>query len=83
MASRSRQDKKIRALRKALRQTPTCYINLIEWLVDRGYADTTGQAQELIKDGRVMAESHPLGLRDDLVSPLVPASLRAEIYVKE
>lgn len=54
-------EKKARYLERVIRKgrIPT-KINLVEWLKDRGYADTTGQALKLIRAGRVKSESHTL-----------------------
>lgn len=43
---------------------PLEYIDLVQYLQDRGYADTAGQAREIIELGNVMADSHPLGMRE-------------------
>lgn len=94
MSRRSTQDKKVRRLRKALRRTPTPYIDLIDWLKTRGYAQTTGEAKRLILARKVMSESHPLGVRKvpqlrpdgkiedvEVVDPYVPASVRDTLRV--
>lgn len=49
-------------IRKALRRTPPAYFDLIQWLRDRGYANTNKQARELILARRVKADSHALGV---------------------
>ena len=94
MAHRPILQKRVKRLRKAIeRQTPPVFIDLIDWLKVRGYADTTGQAEKLILAGRVRSESHKLGIvklnvmegtkvvEKDFVQPRVPASLRRTIYV--
>lgn len=62
MSKRPSRDKKIRRLRKALRRTPTAYLDLIDWLETHGYADTAGQARTIILAGRVKRDSHTLGI---------------------
>lgn len=54
--------KKLRRLERSLRKgrLPR-FFSLIEWLEDRGYADTKGAAVKLILEDRVLSESHPLG----------------------
>jgi hypothetical protein len=94
VSKRPTNEKKIRGIRKLMRQTPTAYIDLIEWLRSRGHADTAGAARRLIKSGRVQSESHPLG-RNEVQSstifgverlfgnPRVPASMRDTIVVRK
>jgi hypothetical protein len=97
MSVRNRpEEKKIRALRRALRKGRLpARIDLIAWLKDRRYAQTTGAARQLLIDGKVKSESHPLGVqivdvedRDGklkkirVLDPLVPASLRGSIHVE-
>lgn len=94
MSSRNRTEKKLRRLEKMLRLTPPSYINLVEWLLDRRHAATIGEAQRLILDGKVKADSHVIGRRNvptlglegkvtevPTVMPLVPAALRSRIVV--
>lgn len=49
-------------MRKALRRELPRYIDLIQYLKDRGYVSTSGEAEKLILDGRVRSESHKLGI---------------------
>jgi hypothetical protein len=77
-------------------QTPlTSYIDLIDWLKTRGYAQTTGEARRIILARRVRSESHPLGVRKvsqlsaqgkvedvEVVDPYVPAELRPTLRVE-
>lgn len=96
MARRPIRAKQIAAMRRSLRQQPTRSINLVEWLRDRGYAQTAGEARRLILAGRVKSESHVLGVhvrqvpdpahpgdtRDEsVVHPIVPADLRGTLHV--
>jgi hypothetical protein len=63
MSSRPIEQKQRRRVAKLLRRTPLpAYIDLIEWLKDRGHAQTTGEAKKIILDGRVKADSHVLGI---------------------
>ena len=75
MAHRPIHAKKIARLRKALRTTLPAYIDLVDYLRLRGYADTKGQALKLIESGRVRSDSHKLEHR------LVDAKLRRSIVV--
>jgi hypothetical protein len=86
-----REERKINTLRKALRKgrLPS-YIDLVQYLKDHKHADTTGGAIKLIKEGRVRADSHTLGVTQvqvtddktvDVFTRFVPASVRASIVV--
>lgn len=96
MSHRPIAEKKLKRLRKAIERTPLPrYIELIDWLKDHRYADTTGQAIRLLEDGRVHSESHVIGrekvvMMDEKSNKLierwvatsrVPASLRGTIRV--
>lgn len=95
MSARPIEAKQRRRAAKALRRRPLpAYINLIDWLKDRRYASTTGEAKAIILAKRVKADSHPLGVKkmpvlqpdmtikeEDVVAPLVPADLRGRITV--
>lgn len=92
MSKRPIQDKKLRRLKKALRPSTPSFINLIEWLRDRGYAQTAGEARKLLLDGKVKVESHTVGRvevdnplkKDDkimVIQPLTPAGNRKDIRV--
>ncbi len=95
MASRPIEAKQRRRAAKALRrQSPPAFIDLVQWLKDRRYARTTGEANRIILAKRVMADSHPLGIKrvptllpnqtikeQDVVSPLIPAAHRGRIVV--
>ena len=93
MSRRPTSEKKLRRLRKAMRRTPDTYIDLVDWLRTRGYADTAGQARAIILARRVKSESHVLGIAKmptlvgnkvedvDTVVPLVPAKLRSTLHV--
>lgn len=74
MAKRPIEQKKIARLRKLInRRTPPAYIDLVRWLKDRGYAQTTGEAARLMVDGKVRVGSHAVGRERRLVAP--PTSL--------
>lgn len=86
--NKKRADKLRRLMMHGSRPEPM--IDLVQWLKDRGHAQTTGQAERLILDGRVRSESHPLGrmhtptLSDPdkhIVMRLVSASVRDTIEV--
>lgn len=62
MAKRSIRRKQANRLRKALRASPATMIDLVQYLKDRRYAQTTGEAEKIILDGRVRSESHKLGI---------------------
>jgi hypothetical protein len=94
MSHRPIEQKKLARLRKALRRTPDAYIDLVDWLQTRGYADTAGQARKIILARRVKSESHVLGIVKmpqlvgnkvedvDTVDQYVPARLRATLHVE-
>jgi hypothetical protein len=93
MSRRSTSEKKLNRLRKALRTELPCHLDLVQWLKDHRYADTTRQAHKLILAGRVRSESHPLGIKQvpvmtaegvqhiDVVDRYVPASVRSSLCV--
>lgn len=95
MAKRPIEAKQRRRAAKALRRTALpAYLDLIQWLKDRRYASTTGQARKIILDRRVKADSHVIGLmkvpvlqpdhtikEQDVVAQHVPAELRGRITV--
>lgn len=62
MAKRPIRIKQANRLRKALRNTPETYIDLIDWLKQHRYAQTSGEAEKIILAGRVRSESHKLGI---------------------
>lgn len=62
MAKRPINKKRAARVRKLLRKELPAYLDLIQWLKDRRYAQTTGQAEKMILDGRVRSESHKLGI---------------------
>lgn len=62
MAKRPILKKQANRVRKALRSQLPAYIDLIQYLKDRGYANTTGEAEAIILAGRVRSESHKLGI---------------------
>ena len=95
MSARPIEQKQRRRAAKALRRrTPETSIDLVQWLKDRRYCTTTGAAHKIILAKRVMADSHPLGVKkvpvlqpdmtikeEDVVQPLVPSKLRSRITV--
>lgn len=97
MAHRPIDQKKLQRLRKGLgRRSLPAYIDLIQWLLDRGHVNTAGAARRLLLEGKVMSESHVIGREKRLVrpapnsepklvwvaAPLVPADLRPTIRVE-
>ncbi len=84
MSARHSEEKAIRRLRKALRQTPECWIDLVQWLKDRRHAQTTGEAKRLLLAGKVKVESHPVGRvtlknGEHILSPYIGARFRKDI----
>ena len=75
MAKRDIKRKQVNRLRKTLRSSLPASIDLIQYLKDRGHAQTTGQAKAIILAGRVRADSHKLGIRKDRVPK--PSAVRA------
>jgi hypothetical protein len=82
-------------IRRALRRTPDAYFDLVQWLRDRGYANTNKQARALILAKRVKSDSHALGVAPapvrmpdgkiemvDTVFPHVPVEFRANVSVE-
>jgi ribosomal protein S4 len=94
MSQRPLNRKKANQLRKLLRKKPAARINLVHFLKDRRYAQTTGAAEKLILDGRVTVDGEPIGIgqipvldqkgektEKDMVFPLVLAENRDKIVV--
>lgn len=97
MSSRPIEQKRRKRAAKAVRRRPLeASLDLIQWLKDRRYAQTTGEAKKIILAKRVTADSHTLGVQtrpvlqadgvtikdEDFVSPYVPSKLRTRIAVK-
>jgi hypothetical protein len=84
MAKRPTEVKKLARLRKHFRSAPDSYINPVEWLKDRGYAKTTGQAKAMLFDGRLRSESHKVGfleIQGVKMVVMVPAEMRRTLHV--
>lgn len=94
MSKRPIAAKKLNRFRKAMRKELPRQLDLVQWLVDHGHADTTGAAQRLILARRVRSESHPVGVEQiptlsaegkivnvDVVQRYVPASTRSTLCV--
>lgn len=64
MSARPTNVKAANKLRKAFRKKLPAFFDLFQWLEDRGYADTQGQARKVILAERVKSESHVVGLVD-------------------
>lgn len=91
-----REQKKLRRLKDALRVTPEASIDLVQWLKDRRHAQTTGEAEALLREGfvgvidgdkGVEVGRYPVKFDEDdqpteyEVERLVPASLRPRLLV--
>lgn len=63
MAKRPLNVKRANRVRKAFRSDLPRWIDLIQWLKDHRYAQTTGEAEKIILAGRVRVESHKLGIK--------------------
>lgn len=82
-------------MRRALRKGRLpAFIDLVDWLIERGHAQTVGGAQKLILAGRVRVDSHPIGVHTlelrgpdgklkptKLVYRRVPADVRSRLTV--
>lgn len=65
MSKRPLNKKRAASMRRAiLKRPPIGYVDLVQYLQDQGHADTAGQAREIIEVGNVMADSHPLGMKE-------------------
>lgn len=95
MSRRPIQRKKIAALRRALHKNAGALpanMDLVQWLKDHKFAQTSGQAYSIILAERVKYESHTVGtlkLFDPLknenrlvVQRYVPASMRTALRVE-
>jgi alkylated DNA nucleotide flippase Atl1 len=75
-ARNTRENKKLRKLSRALRKGRVAtYIDIVQYLKDRRYAQTTGEAVRIVRAGRVKVDSHTIKSR------LVPASQRNSIFI--
>lgn len=93
MSHRPTRRKAANKMRKAMRRTPKGFIDLFQWLEDRGYADTQGQARKVILSKRVRSESHVVGIADvvfesprgkettRMAERFIPASMRDTLEV--
>lgn len=82
MAKRPIHQKRLRRLRKAVERQPlVAYIDLVRWLKERGYAQTTGKAHELLVDGKVRVDSHAVGREKRAVA--APLSALEQLQGKE
>lgn len=62
MSHRPINQKKLNKLRRALRLALPVHFDLVDWLKMRRHAQTTGEANRLILDGRVRNGSHRIGV---------------------
>lgn len=62
MSHRPILKKRANKLRKAFRAELPAFIDLVGYLKLRGYAGTTGEAEQIILAKRVKSESHVLGV---------------------
>lgn len=95
VSKRSITQKNLHRIAKQVRQPLPAHIDLVQWLIDRGHAQTRGDARKIILAKRVKTESHVLGVKtvpviqkdgksvanEDVVAPYVPATLRKKIEV--
>lgn len=96
MSHRPTRVKQANRMRKRLRRRPLArYMNLVEWLRDRGHAQTAGAARKMLTEGRVKSESHIVGRREQeyrkpghdetfvefIAEPIVSAKLRSTLRV--
>jgi len=88
MGKRPIEAKKLNRLRKALRRTPTGYINLVQYLQDHNITNTAGGAKAVLLAGRVSVDSHVVGRKPDprnpdefVLDPLIEAKYRGRIIV--
>ena len=63
MSHRSITQKKINRLRKLMRDRPPTQIDVVQWLMDHGHADTRGGAARIIEEDRVRVGSHIVAYR--------------------
>lgn len=78
MSHRPLNKKRAARVRKALRRTPAASLDIVQWLKDRRYAQTTGEAERIILAKRVRSESHPLGIaKEQRPKPSARARLEA------
>lgn len=78
MSHRPTRRKAANRLRKIMRNTPPLKLDLVQWLIDRGHAQTKGAARKLILDGKVRHESHVLGrVQAPIAKPLTLAQQMA------
>ena len=61
MAHRPIKGKQVRKMRKALRQSPPAFMDLIDWLKDHRHVQTSGAARKLLVEGKVRHGSHVVG----------------------
>lgn len=68
MSHRPIEAKKRRRTAKVFARTPLpAYLDLVQYLTDRGHANTKRQAREIILAKRVRADSHILGVGKSMV----------------
>jgi hypothetical protein len=75
MSHRANNAKKINRLRKTIARRPLpAYIDLVQYLQDRGHAQTAGQAKRMLLDGKVRVGANAVGRRADPTAKPVPVS---------
>lgn len=63
MSHRPINEKRAARMRKAMTRKPLpAYVDLVKWLRSRGHAQTGGAARDLILAGRLMSDSHKVGI---------------------
>ena len=93
MSERPLLQKKAARLRKALRNTPPRYFDLVQYVVDHhriGYKRLTRrQARDMILEGKVRVDSHTvgrqeidlLGQKEWVLSPYIPVEHKARLLI--
>ncbi len=94
MSKRPIEQKKRRRVAKMLRRRPLdAYFDIVQWLLDRDYANTKKGARQIILAKRVRANSHVLGVDkqavmvkgvaviQEVVAPFVPVELKPDVVV--
>lgn len=95
MSKRPTNAKRAARMRKAIERQPLPrFIDPVQWLRDRRYAQTNGAARDIILAGRLKSESHTLGVgteprrqengevKNEKVVTRVPASYRSTLRVE-
>lgn len=83
MSKRPINKKAANRVRKAMRNDLPSFFDLVQWLIDHGHARTVKEANELILDKRVKADSHTLGVdKTEVFTPLTALQLARGVEAK-